>query len=104
MNRRVHTLRWSRLRKVGLALAVMAAMWNVTATGAAKSKGKSHEKLDRFLAGLSADGGDVRVIVTAAKGRKGDVARSLARKQRHVTAEHTSIDAFSVTMPADALE
>ncbi|HEY9466295.1 MAG TPA: hypothetical protein VIR54_24535, partial [Vicinamibacterales bacterium] len=99
MNRRVHTSTWFRLRTACLALAVIAGVWGLTVTGAAKSNGKPHPKLDRFLAGLSADAGDVRVIVTAAKGRKGDVARSLARNQRHVTAEHTSIDAFSVTMP-----
>src|SRR5690349_24848165 len=104
MNCRVHTSRWSRLRTVGLGLAVVAGVWGLSATGAAKSTEKPHAKLDRFLAGLSADAGNVRVIVTAAKGHRGDVARSLARKQRQVTAEHTSIEAFSVTVPADALE
>jgi subtilisin family serine protease len=103
MNRRVHVSSWFRLRTVCLAVAVMAGVWGLTTTGAAKSKGKS-QKLDRFLAGLSADAGDVRVIVTAAKGRRDDVGQTLARKQRHIIAEHTSIDAFSVSVPAGALE
>ena len=42
------------------------------------------------------------VIVTAAKGHKHDLARTLARKQHRVLAEHESIDALSVVLSARA--
>ena len=56
------------------------------------------------MARLTADAGEVRVIVTATKGHKKDLAQNLARKQHRVIADHQSIDALSVALPAQALE
>jgi hypothetical protein len=95
----VKRLNSSRPLAACLALTLAGGAWLFAA-----GPPKPHAKVDKAVARLTADAGEIRVIVTATKGHKKDLAQNLARKQHRVIADHESIDALSVALPAQALE